>query len=62
MTEKPHMRGWTDNSHGGDDRLTLGQWLRYLGVTFCGKARTGAATRQRGTVWNRIDSMIGSGR
>jgi hypothetical protein len=36
---------------GGSDRLTLGQWLRYLGVTFLNKVCSSGTTRQRGTVW-----------
>jgi hypothetical protein len=35
-----------ENDPGGEsERLTQGQWPRYLGVTFRSKARTGAATR-----------------
>jgi len=32
-------------SGGGSERLTQGQWPRYLGVTFRNQALTGAATR-----------------
>ena len=46
MTEKPQMTGMDGQTlSGARETLTLGQGLRYFGVTFWNKAGTGAATR-----------------
>ncbi len=54
VTKYFHQPQWEVRFAAGGEsgRLTQGQWLRYLGVTFWN-----AATRQRGPVW-KTDAIL----